>query len=440
MKKLIVFLISVFLLQTAAFSQVNANKLRRKASRSLSSYFIDQVRNSGELDAAKSLIDKAVQSGELTSNEDISKAYVIRGQIYNTVAARLIARLTVGKGEVPDTNPAYVAYESFMTAYDYAEKSWRREDVYDGLGETAAHLTNMGNLYIRVSDYKNAYKSLNAVLELNKFLMENGQETVFKKEENLNNQKFVVAVYGMQIGKKDRAMKLFNELYEIGYKKPRVYSSLFNELINTNPEKAQKIMKKGKELFPENIELLFTEINYLLKNKKYEELEKKLKLAIEKDPDNPSVRNALGNVYNNLYSKAIENGEKEKAAKYFNKAIDYFKQTLVLDSSYFDAVYSVGMMYFNKAAALTQEMQGLSLDQQVQYEKLDKQVNELFRKALPYFKKAERLNPNDQNTLIGLREILARMSKLEMSKAVKERLDAIQEGKTFKKSLFSSEN
>ena len=48
-----------------------------------------------------------------------------------------------------------------------------------------------------------------------------------------------------------------------------------------------------------------------------------------------------------------------------------------------------------------------------------------FDNALPYFQKAEALNPNDRNTLIALREIYAKKDDLVISNEFKKRLENI---------------
>jgi tetratricopeptide (TPR) repeat protein len=156
----------------------------------------------------------------------------------------------------------------------------------------------------------------------------------------------------------------------------------------------------------------------------------KLKMAIEKEPTNVSLYSTLGNVYDNLYQKEIESGSEEKATEYFNNAKDYYQQALEQDPTYVDAIYSVGALYYNRAAAMTLELNKLSDDYSKEgikkYEALKAEIFEEFDLALPYFKKAESLDPNDVNTLIALKEIFARKDNLELSKEFKTRLDNAQ--------------
>jgi hypothetical protein len=60
-----------------------------------------------------------------------------------------------------------------------------------------------------------------------------------------------------------------------------------------------------------------------------------------------------------------------------------------------------------------------------------------FDKALPYFKKAESINSNDQNTLIALKEIFAKKNDMKMSGEFKSRLETVQGGGKNAKSYFT---
>ena len=93
------------------------------------------------------------------------------------------------------------------------------------------------------------------------------------------------------------------------------------------------------EKFPENTEILFAYINYLIGEGQYGELENALKKAIAAEPTNPSVRSALGNVYMNLFTEEYaDNGDTELSKDYFTKALDYFQQAIDIDPKQFDAI------------------------------------------------------------------------------------------------------
>jgi Flp pilus assembly protein TadD len=55
-------------------------------------------------------------------------------------------------------------------------------------------------------------------------------------------------------------------------------------------------------------------------------------------------------------------------------------------------------------------------------------INTEFEKSLPLFQRAEKLNPNDVNTLSALKEIYARKEDFEVSKIFGERMKVVESG------------
>ena len=224
------------------------------------------------------------------------------------------------------------------------------------------------------------------------------------------------------------------------YEKAAIYEALYKVKAEEDIDAAYKYIEEGRKLFPDDVSLLFAEINHFLRINKLNELIEKLELAIAKEPDNVSLYSTMGNVYDNLYQKEAQEGNAEKSQEYFDKALSYYKQATEKDPTYSDAVYSMGALYYNKAAAMTLELNKLAEDYSKEglkkYEKLKDQIFSEFDEALPYFQKAEALNPNDMNTLIALKEIYARKDDLEKSNVFKERLDKVQAGETIDSSYF----
>ena len=153
----------------------------------------------------------------------------------------------------------------------------------------------------------------------------------------------------------------------------------------------------------------------------------KLKKAIAAEPTNVSVYNTLGSVYDQLNQKERSADNTSKADEYFNNALDYYNQAIGIDPANFDAVYSQGALYYNKAAGMTAKLNeyanDFSSEGTKKYNKLKEEMDATFKSALPFFQKAETLNPSDTNTMIALKEIFARMCDFEKSNMYKEKLD-----------------
>jgi len=133
-----------------------------------------------------------------------------------------------------------------------------------------------------------------------------------------------------------------------------------------------------------------------------------------------------------LTQKEREAGNQAKANEYFDLAMDYYNQTIEKDPSNFDAVYSQGALYYNKAAGMTEQINQLANDftpaGTKKYDALKAEMDNQFKEALPFFEKAESMNPKDLNTLVALREIYARIDQLDKVGPLKARIEAIQAG------------
>ncbi len=418
-------------------------KALKKAKRDLTSYNVDQAGNADKLTEAMELIEVAAQSD---ATKDMYQTWKLRGDIYNAFVLKEAGLIIAGaQPEFSEkaVENIYKAEESYRKALSLAAKKYEKRDAANGLSEVAGHLNILGNTYLTEQDYAGAYKPLQLTLELDQLIKENGGKSVFATEEEYNNNLFVVAYCARAAGMDDEALALYEQLYKKGYNDANVYASYF-DLLNKkgDEEKALKVLEEGKEKFPGNTELLFAEINYYLRQGRMEELIGKLELAIQQEPDNVSLYTTLGSVYDNLFQRETQEAEYDqaKAEELFNKALSYYKQGLEKDPDNFDANYSVGALYYNKAVVVIKQLQALEDDLSREglrkYEEKQKELKQLFEEALPWFKKAESLNPNDQNTLIALKEIYARLDDLEMSQVFKERLDKLQQGETFDESYF----
>lgn len=429
MKKLLFGLLAILVLSHAAKAQEDPEKALTKAGRALGSYNLDPSNNGDKLKEAIEMIDIAAAS---EVNAGKVKTWQTKGEIYNALSDKDISAMVINADHVPAKPEApIVAAEAFIKAADLAEKKYETKDAIKGMTESAGKLSTFGNGQIKRQEYAAAYKSLNTVLLIHESVKKHGGETVIA-DADMSNHKYVLAYCASAAGDKANAKRFFKELYESGGGEAGVYAQYFNLLIEENNEtEALAVLEKGRAKFPTDTEILFAAINFYIKKQDYTKLEALLKSAIEAEPNNPSVYTALGNVYMNLFTEEYGKDKKSTAATgYFDKSMEYFNKAISLDSKQFDAIYSIGSLYFNKAVEVLKSasLLGMSKAEQAQYNEMTKESKGLMETALPYFQKTEAMDPNDTNTLIALSEIYARMDNLELSKEFKTRLETVRAG------------
>jgi len=388
MKKFVVGLLSLFLV-TGTMTAQTGKKALSKAGKMIGKYAANTTDNAAALEEGLSLLNTAFEDSEVAANPD---SYVKKGELYNSIIdAEWKVSLLNPEMPISSNDAPMVAVEAFEKALSMAEKKGTKKKAVAGLKGTEAYLNNVGVKFFETQEYGTAFDYFMRAVDAYKLISAAGGESRLDDEAVRNEHLYVTAASGY-----------------ITY------------------------LEKGRELFPDDSGLLFAEINYYLQEGKLDQLTGKLKAAIEKEPENTSIYITLGNVYDQLTQKEREAGNQAKANEYFDLAMDYYNQTIEKDPSNFDAVYSQGALYYNKAAGMTEQINQLANDftpaGTKKYDALKAEMDNQFKEALPFFEKAESMNPKDLNTLVALREIYARIDQLDKVGPLKARIEAIQAG------------
>jgi tetratricopeptide (TPR) repeat protein len=146
------------------------------------------------------------------------------------------------------------------------------------------------------------------------------------------------------------AKKIYGRLIEMEYKQPYLFSSMSNiSMAEGDTVTALKNVLKGREAFPDDLNIIFNEANIYIFTGQSEKAKDILSLAIDKDPENPSLHFALAANFDRMAQDTTYVPADRK--NFFNEAEKYYKQAIALDEDYFDAIYNIGVLYFNEACA-----------------------------------------------------------------------------------------
>ena len=432
MKKSLIVLIGFLMAASLVSAQEDGAKLAKQAGKALTSYNIDPNNNSKKLDEARAKIDQAIGFSDAQAE---ASTWITRGDIYNTFLQRdMVKRQINPDSPLTGDNDALVAAEAYMKGFELATKKYEKSDTYKGLSEVQGHLINIGVSKYEKGEYEKAYNSFNASLKTHEILSANGQKSILDDPKQLDDQTYITALAAQLSKHNTEAMAIYEAMIKKGTDKAAVYEGLYNcRLEAKDAAGAKQILEEGRKKFPEDSGLLFAEINSYLREGKLDELVSRLKQAIAQEPDNASLYVTLGNVYDNLYQREVQAKNDAKAKEYFDLAKQYYESAVSKEPKNADAVYSLGALYYNKAAIRTQELNALPQNDfspaaMKKYEQLNAEVMGLFDQALPYFQKAESINPDEMNTLIALSEIFARKDDLEKAGEFKKRLEILKNG------------
>ncbi|MEO6190213.1 MAG: hypothetical protein ABIO44_07440 [Saprospiraceae bacterium] len=432
MKNKFLFLLFTLSMGYSMIAQ-DAEKDVKKADKYVGLYLLDTKGSKDKLAEAKTLIDRAYKDPSVA---EAYKTWLVRGKVYNELAAVDNTMLIINsKAKLENKDATIITFESLEKAISLAVKSYEKKDALAILQECSQYMNNFGSNAHNNQKYDVAYKNFEAVLKTNKLLVDNGQKAILTNAEDINKQKYIVAICALSAKESKVATKYFEELELANYNDTTnagavVYESLYNYYSSIDSVKAENYLTVGRKKFPNESNLLFAEINYYLKKGKLSDLIDKLKLAISKEPGNVSIYSTLGNVYDNLCQKEWEAGNMAKGEEYLSESNKYYDIVLAKEPKNANALYSKGALYYNRAALVSKEANKLANDYSKEgtrkYNEKKVEMDSYFDKALPFFELADSIEGTDVNTLVALKEIYAKKGLFDKSNAVKARLEALK--------------
>ena len=342
----------------------------------------------GLLDKAKEAIDK---TSEHEKSKYEAKNWMYRGDIYVQIYASPLEQYK----KLSD-NPLEVAYDAYQKAVKYDEKGRYEKDLEQKMIVLARQFFNDGVTNYQEKEYPEAINSFKSASNL------------YKEAPQADTSLYYAGICAELDNNDEAAKKIFSELNEKGFEKPLIYNSLSKIYTKEgDEEKAIKIIKKGLEKFPGDLDLIIAEANVYLAFEKTEEAIKSLKKAIEMNPNNPNLFYAIGAKYSELGM--------------FEESEDSYKKAIEIKPDYFDAYYNLGALYNNAAADSLKVAGELPFDDK-RYDSLKAKGDDLLAKALPVLEKALELQPDDKYTLLTLKQLYVKTNQMEKYKAIQEKI------------------
>ncbi|MBI2281604.1 MAG: tetratricopeptide repeat protein [Bacteroidetes bacterium] len=194
--------------------------------------------------------------------------------------------------------------------------------------------------------------------------------------------------------------------YNIDGNGPSLYRSMASIYKKEgNDEKAQEYIKKGRAAYPNDYNLIVTELDGYLAAGKHQEALENLNLAIGNNANNEVLYFARGTVHENLKNE--------------DKAVADYKKAIEIKPDYYDAHFNLGAYYFNKGAEKINDANALPYSESKKFEALKAEAKILFEKAIPSIEKANALNPQDVDTANMLIKVYTQTEQYEKAKVLK---------------------
>ena len=391
--------------------------------------------NKQKYDKAKEAIDLAALDAKTST---WGKTWYYRGNIYLNICISSDPKI-----KSLDSNALQVAYDSYQNAIKYDEKKEFTNEIMGQLMVCSEQYYNRGVEFFNKKLYNKSLAYFEKTVNIN---------LLFSKTDA--DAMYYAALSADYLNQSDAAKKYYKKLYDLNYKNLATYFAMqrFYKK-NKDTAKAMEAIQKGLTLYPDilknqmaqfekkkdpekekktkdmlelqNLNLLIEETNIYIAKGQNDKAQENLLKAIKKDSTNPNLYYSIGGIYDKIYYDTTKT--MPERLKAYNQAEKKYKDAIALKPDYFDANYNLGALYFNESVRILEAADRIKDENAYNIEKA--KVEALWQKALPYLEKAIKVQPNDQNTLISLKQIYARTKQYDKAKEMNQRLEDLKQKK-----------
>ena len=349
---------------------------------------------------ARTLIKGALENPE--TKDDAKTWYVagfIEDQQFNAERAKQIL------GQQPNEP---VMYEALYGILPYFQKAYELDqlpnekgkvkpkytkDIKSILSANHVYLFNGGAYYFDKQEYKKAYDFFNQYVEISELPMFAGTQTAEKDSTFMTVQFYAAAA--ASLAKDSRlAIAALERAKNTPYRQYDVYQYLCYEYGEARTAQdsvmLEKTFEEGMQVFPDSAFFLNNLINTYIYSNRNEKALEMLNVAIQKNPNDANLYNVMGRVY-------------ETGLKDYANAEKNFQIALEKDPNLTDALSNIGRIYYNQGVNKLSEANMIN-DSKKYQEELG-MAKDLFKKALPYYRKAHEAEPEKMDNMIALRGI-----------------------------------
>lgn len=349
---------------------------------------------------ARALIKGALENPE--TKDDAKTWYVagfIEDQQFNAERAKQIL------GQQPNEP---VMYEALYGILPYFQKAYELDqlpnekgkvkpkytkDIKSILSANHVYLFNGGAYYFDKQEYKKAYDFFNQYVEISELPMFAGTQTAEKDSTFMTVQFYAAAA--ASLAKDSRlAIAALERAKNTPYRQYDVYQYLCYEYGEARTAQdsvmLEKTFEEGMQVFPDSAFFLNNLINTYIYSNRNEKALEMLNVAIQKNPNDANLYNVMGRVY-------------ETGLKDYANAEKNFQIALEKDPNLTDALSNIGRIYYNQGVNKLSEAN--MINDSKKYQEELSMAKDLFKKALPYYKKAHEAEPEKMDNMIALRGI-----------------------------------
>lgn len=288
---------------------------------------------------------------------------------------------------------------SFEKAISLDTDGKEAKSIKDGLAVLKLAYETEAVFAYNDKNYTEAYNNFSKILEVNKLpLMENLQDTVVI---------YNTARAAYEMKDYEKAVQLFSEVKNLGLEEPYLYVFLKNSFMGIGDTlKGEAVLDEGFRKYPNDESILIELINYYLVTQQSDKALDLLSIAEKNDPSNVSFIFAEGTIRDKMGN--------------FEEAKSTYLKCLEIDSVYYNAAFNLGVLHYNKAVKMYDELVNISDNQE--YEKARVIADDMFKAAIPYMEKAHEIDPATREPLETLKTLYLRLQMTDQLNEVNKML------------------
>lgn len=284
--------------------------------------------------------------------------------------------------------------EAIMESYKYFVKAWELDQLPNAKGKVrprhrdikakvSEYFTNQANL-VAYGAHLYEKKNFERTIEVFETYLGIPKLPMMNNELVLDSTYYMIKYYtafaAINAKKNDLALKHLLEMKTAGYEENAVHQLIYQEYADRKDTvNYVKILKEGFERFPAEPFYLQNLINHYIFTNQSEEAVKYLNAAIAKEPTVAQYHLVKGKL-DELMAKY------DDARAAFDKAIE-------LDPKLADAHAEIGRLFYNKAVRMSDDANNIKDIKLYNAERV--KIDKVFAEAIPHYKKAIELNPDE---------------------------------------------
>lgn len=348
---------------------------------------------------AKTYIDQACVHPETVADP---KAWMYKGKIYIDLSAMVMA--ATDKADFAGMQPEKMmedGFAAFAKSKEVDAKKRYEEDINAYAEMYRAILSNAGIAAYGEDNFEMAMGGLLGAAQFGEVIgLKDSMMYFFGGIAAYNAKQFAVAE------------EAFNKCVELNYNMAESIGYLAKSMKETGKTaEAEARLKEVVAKYPNDLDVLIQLTNFYIDNNRNEDAGNAISAALKLDPNNIALVYNSGIIYETM-------GKMDIAEAAYLKSLE-------LKPDYTDALYSLGVFYFNRGADANNIANDLPYGDPA-YDKTIAESKEFWGKALPYLEKAAIAEPEDLIILESLKQVYGKLSMTEKFKETKDKIAAVK--------------